>query len=302
MSSNSEIAQKASEWALSKIGCKYSQAQRTQEKIFDCSSLVARAYSAQGKKWRYGGSVPISMYEVYDDDFELVWPENYADIGKKLGGADVIKLATQAGDLQFLCTDSKTTRKNKITHVTMVVNSSRIVHARSSKYGVCTNSISLYSGKVCALVRYNPECSLRKGMCGWRTLALQEALNANGAAISTDGEFGNATQSAVKAYQKMQGLQPSGIADKETLGMLMGDKKETEASVIGEILRVTGKSVNIRSGPGKQFEILGTAHKGDLLNPANTENWLPFEMNNTVCWISKNYIEKVKTNENEGGI
>ena len=29
------------------------------------------AYSAQGKRWKYGGSVPTSNQEIYDDDFEL---------------------------------------------------------------------------------------------------------------------------------------------------------------------------------------------------------------------------------------
>lgn len=78
----SNISQNAAAWALGKVGCAYSQAKRIQEKVFDCSSLVARAYSAQGKKWKHSGSVPISMYEVYDDEFELLWPETYADIGK----------------------------------------------------------------------------------------------------------------------------------------------------------------------------------------------------------------------------
>ena len=41
------LAQSAVDWALTKVGCAYSQARRTQENIFDCSSLVARAYSAQ---------------------------------------------------------------------------------------------------------------------------------------------------------------------------------------------------------------------------------------------------------------
>ena len=40
------LAQSAVDWALSKVGCAYSQAKRAQENIFDCSSLVARAYSA----------------------------------------------------------------------------------------------------------------------------------------------------------------------------------------------------------------------------------------------------------------
>jgi len=185
---------------LSKVGCGYSQAKRTNESIFDCSSLVARAYSAQGKRWKHGGDVPISMYEVYDDDFELLWPETYTDIGKRFGGSSVIKLARQAGDLQFVCTDSDTDRSNKITHVAMVSDEDTIVHARSTKYGVCTNSISHYSGKICAVTRYNPVCALRTGMCGWRTLALQKALNAAGADLNEDGEFGGKTQSAVRDY------------------------------------------------------------------------------------------------------
>ena len=45
--SYTSLAQSTADWALSKVGCAYSQARRTQENIFDCSSLVARAYSAQ---------------------------------------------------------------------------------------------------------------------------------------------------------------------------------------------------------------------------------------------------------------
>ena len=41
------LAQSAVDWTLSKVGCAYSQAKRTQEDIFDCSFLVARACFAQ---------------------------------------------------------------------------------------------------------------------------------------------------------------------------------------------------------------------------------------------------------------
>ena len=84
---SNRIAADAAAWALSKVSCPYSQEKRNQDGIFDCSSLVARAYAAQGKRWRYGGSVPRSNQEVYDDDFELLWPETYSEIGKKFGGA-----------------------------------------------------------------------------------------------------------------------------------------------------------------------------------------------------------------------
>ena len=114
MNTNS-IAAQAAAWALSKVGCSYSQKDRMKEGIFDCSSLVARAYIAQGKRWRHGGSIPTSTEEVYDDDFELLWPEKYSDIGKDFGGINILKRARQPGDLQFICTDLNTNRSNRIT-------------------------------------------------------------------------------------------------------------------------------------------------------------------------------------------
>ena len=161
---NNRIAADAAAWALSKVGCPYRQEKRNQDGVFDCSSLVARAYVAQGKRWRYGGSVPRSNQEVYDDDFELLWPEKYSEIGKKLGGADVLERANQPGDLQFLCTDSGTSRLNRITHVAMVADAKNIVHARGKAYGVCTNRLTHYAGKVCAVARFNSEGTLRAGM------------------------------------------------------------------------------------------------------------------------------------------
>lgn len=196
-----KTAKAAAKWALSKVGCRYSQAERTKKDVFDCSSLVARAYSAQGVSWDLVGSeVPNSTQEVYSDQFLLLWPEDYDDIGKKLGGKDVLEQATQAGDLQFLCTDSDTTRSNRITHVAMVSGKDEIVHARSTKYGVCTNDLDLYAGKVCAVVRFDPSAPLRRGMRGLRVKALQELLNEQGAKLETDGIFGPATEKAADKY------------------------------------------------------------------------------------------------------
>lgn len=294
-------AASAAKWALSKVGCAYSQVKRTSESVFDCSSLVARAYSAQGKRWKHGGEVPISMYEVYDDDFELLWPETYAEIGKRFGGSSVIKLARQAGDLQFACTDSDTTRSNKITHVTMVSDEDTIVHARSTKYGVCTNFISHYSGKICAVTRYNPSCALRSGMCGWRTLALQKALNAAGADLKEDGEFGSLTCSAVKDYQRENGLEMTGVADKQLLEMLHGARPENTVPE-DNYLTVTGKLVNVRKGPGTEFESIVQVCKGQRLKEVTCEGWKPVEMEGDVCWIRETYVESQKGEAGESGV
>lgn len=196
-----KTAKAAAKWALSKVGCRYSQAERTKKDVFDCSSLVARAYSAQGVSWDLVGSeVPNSTQEVYSDQFLLLWPEDYDDIGKKLGGKDVLEQATQAGDLQFLCTDSDTTRSNRITHVAMVSGKDEIVHARSTKYGVCTNDLDLYAGKVCAVARFDPSAPLRRGMRGLRVKALQELLSEQGAKLEADGIFGEKTEEAADRY------------------------------------------------------------------------------------------------------
>ena len=203
--SAADVAAKAARWAKSKVGCKYSQAQRDKEGIFDCSSLVARAYSAQGMDWAcVGRTILLSCEEVYSDQFELLWPSEYSRIGKTFGGADVLAKAAQPGDLQFLCTNRKTGRANRITHVTMVASATTIVHARGTAYGVRLDDIALYKGKVCAVCRYNPDAPLRQGMRGLRVKALQAKLNKLGANLETDGMYGSKTAAAVKQYGEVK--------------------------------------------------------------------------------------------------
>ena len=285
---NNRIAADAAAWALSKVGCPYSQEKRNQDGVFDCSSLVARAYAAQGKRWRYGGSVPRSNQEVYDDDFELLWPEKYSEIGKKFGGADVLERANQPGDLQFLCTDSGTSRSNRITHVAMVADAKNIVHARGKAYGVCVNRISHYAGKVCAVARFNPEGTLRAGMKGWRTLALQQKLNALGAILETDGEYGSTTAGAVKAFQHARNLPATGEADRATLEAL-GLAAADSGSGTENVVRITGDTVNVRRGPGTEYESIAIAHKGDTLPAVAAEDWQPVLFGGEIRWVSMKY-------------
>lgn len=292
------IAADAAAWALSKIGCPYSQEKRNQNGIFDCSSLVARAYAAQGKRWKYGGAVPRSNQEVYDDDFELLWPENYSAIGKKMGGSSAINLGRQEGDLQFLCTDSNTDRSNRITHVAMVASSSQIVHARGKAYGVCTSPLNHYSGKVCAIARYSPACTLRKGMKGFRTQALQQTLNAHGINLEADGDFGSLTEDAVARFQREHGLNVTRKADKATLralGLLMdetqSDPVDKNVFPCTDRVLITGDTVNVRYGPGTDFPIAFLANKGEEFEAAQSAGWIPIKANDRLCWVSTRYAQ-----------
>ena len=285
---SNRIAADAAAWALSKVSCPYSQEKRNQDGIFDCSSLVARAYAAQGKRWRYGGSVPRSNQEVYDDDFELLWPKEYSEIGKKFGGADVLERANQPGDLQFLCTDSGTSRSNRITHVAMVADAKNIVHARGKAYGVCTNRLAHYAGKVCAIARFNPEGALRVGMKGWRTLALQQKLNALGASLETDGEYGSTTAGAVKAFQHARNLPTTGEADRVTLEVLDLIAADS-GSGTENVVRITGDTVNVRRGPGTDYESIAIARKGDTLPAVAADGWQPVLFGGEIRWVSMKY-------------
>ena len=290
-----ETAAKAAKWALSKVGCPYSQPGRLRKNVFDCSSLVARAYSAQGKRWFYGGNVPLSCQEVYDDEFELLWPTNYSDIGKKFGGRNVITMGTKPGDIQFMCTDKSTSRSNKITHVAMVDSKSTIVHARGRAYGVVTSPITTYSGKICAILRYNPSGTLRKGMRGYRTLALQRALVSAGIGVVVDGYFNAQTATAIEKLQNQRSITVTGQADSrvfEILGIttVYQNASPETTHMKEELVEILGETVNLRTGPGTDFMIAKIALAGETFKHPDVHGWMPILTENAVLWVSEKYV------------
>lgn len=64
--------------------------------------------------------------------------------------------------------------------------------------------------------------TLRHGDRGQAVLQLQKQLNAQGAKLFTDGDFGDKTEAAVRAYQLKVGLVADGIAGPKTLAALAG--------------------------------------------------------------------------------
>lgn len=64
--------------------------------------------------------------------------------------------------------------------------------------------------------------TLRHGDRGQAVLQLQKQLNAQGAKLFADGDFGAKTEAAVRAYQRKVGLVADGIAGPKTLAALAG--------------------------------------------------------------------------------
>lgn len=103
---------------------------------------------------------------------------------------------------------------------------------------------------------------------GERVKALQMALNAKGANLEVDGDFGPATEAAVTAYQRANGLDIDGVAGSQTLGHLglnfQTPRPTPNANAAGVLARATGLS------HARATEILPTMIEGLKLAQCNT--------------------------------
>ena len=104
---------------------------------------------------------------------------------------------------------------------------------------------------------------------------------------------------ALKAFQKAAGLPETGKGDAATraaLGLTPAVDKPAEPEQPAQPggVRVTGDEVNIRTGPGIDFEAVKAVKKGALLTPVGAAGWRPILLDGDVCWISEKYSEVVE--------
>lgn len=56
--------------------------------------------------------------------------------------------------------------------------------------------------------------------------------------------------------------------------------------------KVTGNDVNIRTGPGTSYAVVGTLYKGDIINVKSIDNgWAKFKYNGQWRYVSSTYIK-----------
>ena len=143
---------------------------------------------------------------------------------------------------------------------------------------------------------------LKRGCEGDDVQELQADLMKLGYALpkfGADGDYGSETEKAVKQFQLAYGLPDDGVmnvgADYDTLfKALDGDKPQEYGHV-----EITGGSVNIRSAPGYDSKVYGTAHKGDILpyqgvtQEAEGKPWYLVIWKNQNAWVSSKYAKLV---------
>ena len=135
---------------------------------------------------------------------------------------------------------------------------------------------------------------LSKGMKGEDVRALQNALLSAGYALpkyGADGDFGNETETALKAFQKDHGIEESGIYTEETEKALT-NKPEDDKNLI--FIRSSGGAVNIRAGNGENYPVLLKAENGAGFPfvAASENGWNAVALSSSVGWVSAKYSGK----------
>ena len=142
--------------------------------------------------------------------------------------------------------------------------------------------------------------TLQRGMSGADVTELQGMLLQLGydlGSYGVDGDFGPATESAVKALQVNLGIAETGVVDAalwERLDGIMSGKGDSDEDVQPDApagnMEVRSGTWNVRTGPGTQYPIAKVVHGGDRMESVYPDGWIPVMVDGAVRWISPKAI------------
>lgn len=153
---------------------------------------------------------------------------------------------------------------------------------------------------------------LKRGSKGDDVTELQRILVGLGYDLGTygpdgngvDGDYGAATEKAVRKFQSTQQIMIDGVYGNTTHAALMGvlaDKDAIEPDdggdtpteeISGKRVEVTGENVNVRTGPATTYKIITRVNAGDafpFVATAEAYDWHAVEVGGKIGWISGKY-------------
>ena len=135
---------------------------------------------------------------------------------------------------------------------------------------------------------------LKRGSAGADVRELQDRLIRLGydvGASGADGDFGKATEEAVKAFQTADGLTADGEYGKKTHEALTEAWEKAQADPNKQTVVITRDCVNIRCGNGTQYAIVAMAGKDMSFEYVATaaNGWHAVVVSGQVGWVSGKY-------------
>ena len=162
---------------------------------------------------------------------------------------------------------------------------------------VLTNG-SKYEGTVDQKEYIFGERTLLHGCEGRDIKIMQEYLLTLGYDLGkwgADGDFGDATELAVKTFQKDSNLTVDGKCGPVTVAALLNAIAALDERVpMGERVVISGGNCYVRSAPNTDGKILGVVHNGDALPYAgetSSNGWYAFWLNGGKAWVSGKYSQ-----------
>ncbi|MCR4886649.1 MAG: peptidoglycan-binding protein [Clostridiales bacterium] len=198
--------------------------------VADCSGLAFWAFQQLGGYVFHGSNTIWNQYVTCRSSLVK---------GKRADGMPMLP-----GDPVFLVRNKN--GKPNLHHIGYYVGNDTVIEAKGTRDGVVTSPLSRWHETAHWLnveyengVVYMNHPTLRKGSSGDAVRELQELLNQNGAALTVDGKFGSATETALRNYQQSHGLVPDGICGAATMSALAaasqadGDLSALRAALAG---------------------------------------------------------------------
>lgn len=178
--------------------------------VADCSGLFHWAFAKLGGYMYHGSDTMFRKYTTANGTLKS---------GKRTDGKEL-----RPGTAVFVWKESE----GKYTHVGLAIGGGKVIEAASTQKGVVSSNVTLakwtHWGELKG-VQYDssefPE--LRRGDKGEYVTLMQTKLIQRGyscGSYGADGDFGSATEKAVKAFQKDNGIGQDGICGKKTWGAL----------------------------------------------------------------------------------
>lgn len=211
--------------------------------VADCSGLFSWAFK------QLGGSIAHGSNSIYD---------RYCSSKGKM--TDDVRKTIKPGTAVFTGTEKSH------GHIGLFIGNGKVIEAQGTQAGVCTSNLSAgkwtfwgelknvqYEGSVEPVIPSTTRPTLRKGDKGaFVTLAQTELLN-KGYDLGrwgVDGDFGNATENAVKAFQRDNGLVQDGVIGEKTWEKLDGASPVKLYSVIIQHLTASEADAVLKNYPG----------------------------------------------------